>query len=75
MGLKDDEGNHYTIVYKDKFPKQSIVCEKLGIKSPKTLRAHLNYLIEKGYVILTEEGDYILPEMESMFFYIPLDTI
>lgn len=75
MGLKDDEGNHYTIVYKDSFPKQSVVCEKLGIKSPKTLRAHLNYLIEKGYVILTEEGDYILPEMESMFFYIPLDTI
>lgn len=75
MGLKDDEGNHYTIVYKDKFPKQSIICEKLGIKSPKTLRVHLNYLIEKGYVILTEKGDYILPEMESMFFYIPLDTI
>ena len=75
MGLKDDKGNHYTIVYKDKFPKQSIMCEKLGIKSPKTLRAHLNYLIEKGYVILTEEGNYILPEMESMFFYIPLDTI
>lgn len=75
MGVKDAEGNHFTIVYKDNIPKQSIICDKIGIKSPKTLRAHLNYLIEKGYIIQTEEGNYLLPEMENIFFMIPLDTV
>ena len=46
----------------------------MGIKSPKTLRSHLNYLIELGYII--EEGDkYILPEMENIYFLIPLKTL
>jgi predicted transcriptional regulator len=46
----------------------------LGIKSPKTLRNHLNYLIEKGYVI-EEKDKYILPEMENIYFLIPLKTL
>jgi predicted transcriptional regulator len=46
----------------------------LGIKSPKTLRTHLNYLIEKGYVI-EEENSYRLPEMEDIYFLIPLKTL
>ena len=50
------------------------MCETLGIKSPKTLRGQFNYLIEQGYLI--DEGDrYILPELENIYFLIPLNTL
>ena len=63
-----------TYVQKREIPKQTDMCEILGIKSPKTLRAHLSYLIEQGY--LREETDrYILPEMENIYFLIPLKTL
>lgn len=55
-------------------PIQSKMCQMLGIKSPKTLKTHLNYLIEQGYII-EEEDRYILPEMESIYFLIPLLTL
>lgn len=55
-------------------PKQSKICESLGIKSPKTLRSHFNYLIEQGYV-KEEDDKYVLPEMESIYFLIPLNTL
>lgn len=46
----------------------------MGLKSPKTYRSHLNYLIEKGYVI--DDGDkYILPRVENVYFMIPLETL
>lgn len=55
-------------------PKQAFICEILGIKSPKTLRSHLNYLIEQGYV--EEEPDkYILPRKEDIYFLIPRKTL
>ena len=50
------------------------MCKLLGVSSPKTFRAHLNYLIEQGYVV-DEEDRYILPEMENIYFLIPLKTI
>lgn len=50
------------------------MCETLGIKSPKTLRNHLNYLIESGYV-QDRQDKYILPEMENIYFLIPLKTL
>lgn len=50
------------------------MCETLGIKSPKTLRNHLNYLIEQGYV-QDRQDKYILPEMENIYFLIPLKTL
>lgn len=50
------------------------MCNILGIKSPKTLRSHLNYLIEQGYVV-EKEDMYLLPEMENIYFLIPLKTI
>lgn len=54
--------------------KQSEMCRILGISSPKTLRAHLTYLMEQGYVV--KEGDnYVLPEMENIYFLIPLQTL
>ena len=50
------------------------MCEALGIKSPKTLKSHLNYLLERGYV--QEEIDrYILPEMEDIYFLISRKTL
>lgn len=55
-------------------PKQSVMCEALGIKSPKTLKSHLNYLLERGYV-QDEMDKYILPEMEDIYFLIPRKTL
>ena len=69
-----DKKEYVTYVSKKKMPAQTKVCEILGIKSPKTYRAHLNYLIEQGYVI--EEVDkYILPLVEDFYFLIPLKTL
>ena len=58
----DKEANKYlTFVQKDEIPKQTVMCEALGIKSPKTLRSHLNYLIEQGYV-QDYQDRYVLTE-------------
>lgn len=66
--------NKETIVNKEDLPTQNEICKSIGIKSRTTLRAHLNYLIEKGYVV--ERPDkYILPNQEEIFFMIPLDTL
>lgn len=68
------ENVYETYIKKDKLPKQVKICELLGIKSTKTLRAHLDYLVMKQYVL--DNGDeYILPEKEEYFFPIPLDTL
>lgn len=50
------------------------MCEILGIKSAKTYRSYLNYLIENEY-ILEEKDRYILPEKESIYFLIPMPTL
>lgn len=64
-----------TIVKKDSLPTQSVMCEKLGIKSPKTLRTHIDYLKQMGYIIEDDEGNYVLPEKEDIFLMLPLDTL
>jgi hypothetical protein len=64
-----------TIVAKKNVPSQAKMCETLGIKSPKTLRSHMNYLIEREYVQQLDNGDYLLPEMENIYFLIPLHTL
>lgn len=69
------ENKYITYIEKKDIPKQSRMCEVLGIKSPKTLRAHLNYLIEMGYIVVDEQGNYVLPEMEDIYFLIPLETL
>ena len=67
-------GNRHTYVLKRTMPTQAKICDLLGIKSPKTYKTHLNYLIEKGYVI--DNGDrYSLPEIESIYLLIPLKTL
>jgi hypothetical protein len=69
-----DKNEYITYVDKSKVPKQSVLCEVLGIKSPKTLRTHMNYLLETGYV--QDSGDkYVLPEVEDIYFLIPIKTI
>ena len=73
--VQQNDGTYLTIIAKDKIPKQSTMCERLGIKSPKTLRLHLNYLIERGYIQKLDNGDYLLPEMENIYFLIPSKTL
>lgn len=73
LSLPNREGD--TIVGKKYMPKQSEMCNILHIKSPKTLRTHMQYLIESGYVIKLENGDFFLPNKEDMYLKIPLPTI
>ena len=74
QGLSYATEDGTTVVYKKSVPKQAEICAKLGIKSPKTLRVHWNYLVENGYLI-EKEGYYVLPDKESIFLMIPLDTL
>lgn len=63
-----------TVVYKKDLPKIATICEIIKVKSPKTYRAHLQYLIKEGYII-EEEEKYVLPNKEDIFFMIPLETL
>ena len=63
------------MVQKKDIPKQSTLCNLLNIKSPKTLRSHLQYLIERGYVKELDNGDLWLPNAENIYFFIPLKTL
>ena len=69
------EGNYRTIVKKSSIPNQSEICKKIGIKSPKTLRDRLSYLITKGFITVLKNGDYWLENKEDIYFLIPLKTI
>lgn len=62
------------IVYKKDLPKQADICSAIGIKSPKTLRVHLKYLIDNGY-LEEREDTYYLPNKEEIYFLIPLETV
>lgn len=69
------DGVRCTRVPKNHIPKQTVMCESLGIGSPKTLRNHLKYLIDKEYILVENDGSYILPEVEDIYFLIPLQTL
>lgn len=49
-----------TYVLKKDLPTQIKICNAIGIKSPKTLRAHLKYLIDQK-LVEEQEDRYILP--------------
>ena len=70
---------YQTYVPKNKLPTQKDICKTLGIKSPKTLRQHLQYLIDQHYIIPGDEENkdvaYYLPELEDIYFLIPLNTL
>lgn len=55
-------------------PTQAIICNILGIKSPKTYRTHLNYLIEARYIV-DNKIEYYLSNQEEIFFLIPLEAL
>ena len=69
------EGIFETLVLKKSLPTQKKMCEMLHIKSVKTYRAHLNYLIDKGYIEQKDNGDYVLPNCEDIYLKIPLETV
>lgn len=67
-----DEG--VTVVAKIDLPSQATMATKIGVKSTKTLRAHLQYLMDTGYV--EDHGDhYVLPNIEEIYLLLPLETI
>ena len=67
-----DEG--VTVVAKIDLPAQAKMAEKIGVKSTKTFRSHLQYLMETGYV--EDHGDhYVLPNIENIYLLLPLETI
>lgn len=72
--LDKDKNKFRTYVMKKDLPSQKVIMEALDIKSPKTLKTHINYLLEQGYIV---EGDkcYDLPEKEDIYFLIPLETL
>lgn len=71
-----------TYVLKKKLPTKVEMCKRAGVKSPKTLVTHLNYLKSFGYVVEPDENDprrkeiaYYLPELEEFKMYVPNDTV
>lgn len=64
------------MVFKKDLPLKKDICEKIGVKSVKTLNSHMNYLIDNGYVIDDVDNNmYILPNIENFYTLIPLETI
>lgn len=68
----NNEGDTYVIKFE--LPTQKDICDKIGCKSVKTYKAHLNYLIERGYVEDLEDR-YVLPKKEDIYLLIPLETV
>lgn len=71
---KNKKAGDRTFVLKSKMPTQAEMCRKLEIKSAKTYRTKLKELIELGYII-DEQDRYALPDMEEIYFMIPIDTL
>lgn len=74
MPVKISDDYYETRVDKFDLGTQADFCEAIQIKSPKTLRKHLNVLIETGYLI-DGDGYYTLVQKQDIFFKIPLDTL
>ena len=71
---KDGIKSYETRVDKYQVGSQADFCQAVKIKSPKTLRKHLNTLKETGYI--KDMGPYyLLPRKEDIFFKMPLDTL
>ena len=74
----DKQNNKFrTYVVKKELPTQKMMAEMLDL-NPKTLKVHLDYLVEQGYVVPGSQGKnvvYELPEKENIYFLIPLETL
>lgn len=73
--LENGKKKGLTIVYKRDLPIQSEICKKIRIKSPKTYRSHLKYLIEREYIL--DKGEYYILNAykEQCFVGVSLDTV
>ena len=74
QSLSTHNSQQGTYVLKKDLPTQIKICEAIGIKSPKTLRVHLDYLSSVG-LIVEEKDKYLLPDQEDIYFLIPLNTL
>lgn len=74
MPVEISKGLYETRVDKFDLGTQAAFCEAIQIKSPKTLRKHLNILMESGY-LLDCGAYYVLVQKEDIFFKMPLDTL
>ena len=73
---KTDMGVMQTRVYVKDLPKQPVICQAAQVKSPKTLKVHLEYLKTAGYLTEAANGEYyILEDREKAFLMIPLNTL
>lgn len=73
---KVNEDEYITFVQKKNLPTQSVICQKLGIGTPKTYRSHLKVLIDNGFIKDDSiQGRYELPPQENIYFLIPLKTL
>ena len=70
-----EEGTHETRVYKSSLPTQEEIGKRIGVKSRTTVRSHLAYLKDQGYII--DKGEYYLIDTykENIFLQINTDTI
>lgn len=68
------DGGYETRVDKAMLPSQEKAAKKIRIGTAKTWRSHLNILLNKGYIV--DKGEYyVLPQVEEIFFTIPLETL
>lgn len=74
MPYQIDENVYETRVDKSIIPSQAEAAKKIRIASAKTWRKHLQDLIDSGYII-EKEDYYVLPQVEDVFFLIPLNTL
>lgn len=73
--VNKEENIYETRVDKAVIPIQKVAAEKVRLKTTKTYRGHLQYLIDRGYVIDCDDY-YVLPDkIENQFLGIPLDTL
>lgn len=75
--INKKENIYKTFITKKNMLTQAEMCKRLGIKSPKTLRKHLEYLKEQNYIEESDKKDivYYLPEMEDIYSLLPTETI
>ncbi len=74
MPYKIDENTYETRVDKSAIPSQAEAGKKIRISTAKTWRKHLQELIDNGYIVEYDDY-YVLPQVEDVFFLIPLNTL
>lgn len=55
-------------------PGYKELCSSLGISSVNTVKAHLKYLQQEGFVVDCEDF-YVLPDKEKQYHFVPLELL